>query len=107
MQEVLLFFGAFIPAHCPTQPSCLVDTRVLSLGVKSPRLEAGHSYMFSAEVKNVWRYTSVPLSAPVSCTVITARAVFVLISLAVHRFFTSASDGQINSVPLLKNVSLF
>jgi hypothetical protein len=27
--------------------------------------------------------------------------------LAVHRFFTSASDGQINSVPLLKNVSLF
>ena len=42
-----------------------------------------------------------------ACTAITARALFALISLAGHRFFTIALDGQIKSVPLLKKVSLF
>jgi hypothetical protein len=84
-----------------------VDTRGSFLGGKEAGHEVGHSYVFSAKVNNVWRYISVPLSAFMACTAITARALFILISLAVHRFFTSALDVQINSVPLLKNVSLF
>jgi len=32
----------------------------LSLGVKRPGREAGHSPLYSAEVKNAWRYTSTP-----------------------------------------------
>jgi len=79
----------------------------LSLGVKRPGLETSHSCMFSAYVKNVWKYTSVLLSAFMACTAITAHALFVLISCRVYRVFTSALDGQINSVPLLKNVNLF
>ena len=37
-------------------------------------------------------------------TAITACALFILISLTVHRFFISVIDGQINSVPLLKKM---
>jgi hypothetical protein len=72
-----------------------------SLGVKRPGHEAGQSSVFNAKVKNVWRYNSVPLGAFMAFTAITARALFIWIGLAVHRFITSALDGQINSVPLL------
>ena len=105
--SMLLVSGAFIPAHCSTQPRCSVGIRALSMGVKRPGYEAGHSSVFNAKVKNVWRYTSVPLSAFMACTAINARALFVRISLAVHRFITSALGGQINSVPLLKDMNLF
>jgi len=77
------------------------------MGVKRPGYEAGHSSVFNAKVKNVWWYTSVPLSAFMACTAITARALFVRIILVIHRFITSALDGQINSVSLLKDMSLF
>jgi hypothetical protein len=56
--------------------------------------------VFDAKVKIVWRYNSVPLGAFMACAAITARALFIQISLAVDRFITSALNGQINSVPL-------
>jgi len=40
--------------------SCLVGTETLSLGVNRTRREPDHSPQSSAEVKNTWRYTSIP-----------------------------------------------
>jgi hypothetical protein len=44
----------------PTQPPIQWVSRALSLGVKWPGREADHSPPSSAEVKNVWSYTSTP-----------------------------------------------
>jgi hypothetical protein len=45
----------------PTQPPIQWVPRALSLGVKRPGREADHSPPSSAEVKNAWSYTSIPL----------------------------------------------
>jgi hypothetical protein len=44
----------------PTQPPIQWVSWALSLGVKQPGHEADHSPPCSAEVKNVWHYTSTP-----------------------------------------------
>jgi len=49
-----LFTTASRPALEPTQPPSYP-------GVKRPQLEADHSRPSNAKVKNVWRYTSVPI----------------------------------------------
>jgi len=43
-----------------TQPSIQCVPGALSFGVNRPGREAGHSPPSSAEVKNVWDYTSTP-----------------------------------------------
>jgi hypothetical protein len=43
-----------------TQPPIQFVPGALSLGVKRPKREADHSPPYSAEVKNVWSYTSTP-----------------------------------------------
>jgi hypothetical protein len=44
----------------PTQPPIQWISGVLSLGVKQPGHKADHSPPSSAQVKNVWSYTSTP-----------------------------------------------
>jgi hypothetical protein len=44
----------------PTQPPFQWVPGALPLGVKGTGHEADHSSPISAEVKNVWRYTSIP-----------------------------------------------
>jgi hypothetical protein len=44
----------------PTQPPIQWVTRGLSLGVKRPGNEAGHSVPTTYEVKKTWMYTSAP-----------------------------------------------
>jgi hypothetical protein len=44
----------------PTQPLIQWVSGALSLGVMQPGCEADHSPLSSAEVKNVWSYTSTP-----------------------------------------------
>jgi hypothetical protein len=57
---IFLFTTASRPTLGPTQPSIQWVTGSLSLGVKRPGLEADHSPLSSAEVKNAWSYTSLP-----------------------------------------------
>jgi hypothetical protein len=45
-----------------TQPRSQCVTIGFSLGLKRPKREADHSPPSSAEVKNVWSYTSTPLT---------------------------------------------
>jgi hypothetical protein len=54
-----LFTTASRPALRPTQPPIQWVLDALSLGVKRPRRETGHSFPPSAEVKNAWSYTSI------------------------------------------------
>jgi len=58
--ESFLFATASRPALWPTQPPIQQVPRALALTVKRPRREADHSLPSSAEVKNVWSYTSTP-----------------------------------------------
>jgi hypothetical protein len=51
---------SFLAALGPTQPPIQWVPGALSLGVKRPGREADHSLPSSAEVKNVWSYTSTP-----------------------------------------------
>jgi hypothetical protein len=44
----------------PTQPPIQWAPGALSLGVRRPGREGGHSPLSSAEVKNAWSYTSTP-----------------------------------------------
>jgi hypothetical protein len=48
------------PVLGPTQPPIQWVPGALSLGAKRQGREADHSPEFSAEVKNVWSYTSTP-----------------------------------------------
>jgi hypothetical protein len=57
---IFLFANASTPALGPTQPPIQWVPVVLSLGVKRPGHESGHSLPSSAEVKNAWSYTSPP-----------------------------------------------
>jgi hypothetical protein len=46
---------------CGARPASYpMGTGALSMGVKRPRREADHSPLSSAEVKNLWNYTSTP-----------------------------------------------
>jgi hypothetical protein len=54
------FTTASIPALGLTQPPTQWIPGALSLVVKRPGREANHSHPSSAEVKNVWSYTSTP-----------------------------------------------
>jgi len=45
----------------PTQPPIQWVPGALSLGIKQPDCEAGHSLLFNVEVKNTWSYISTPL----------------------------------------------
>jgi hypothetical protein len=56
--EIFLFITAPRPAPRPTQPPNQWLPGAVSLGVKWPGRKAEHSPPSSAEVKNVWRYTS-------------------------------------------------
>jgi hypothetical protein len=56
----LLFATASRPALGLTQTLNQWVLEVLSPVIKRPRLKADHSYLFSAEVKNAWSYTSSP-----------------------------------------------
>jgi hypothetical protein len=60
----------------PTQPPTQGVPGALSLGVKRPGREAGHSFPSNAEVKNAWSYISPPqyalmgwcsVKAPINC----------------------------------------
>jgi len=53
-----LFTTASRPALGHFQPFIKLVPGSLSLGIKRPGLEANHSLPSSAEVKNVWDYTS-------------------------------------------------
>jgi len=57
---IFLFTTASRPALGPTQPPIQWVPGALSLGLKLPGREADHSPPSSAEVKNVWSYTSTP-----------------------------------------------
>jgi hypothetical protein len=57
---ILLLTTASRLALGPTQPPIQRVPGALSLGVKRPGSEADHSPPSSAEVKNVWSYTSTP-----------------------------------------------
>jgi hypothetical protein len=57
---IFLFSTASRPALGPTQPPIHWVPGALSPGIKRPGREADHSPPSSAEVKNVWRYTSTP-----------------------------------------------
>jgi hypothetical protein len=57
---IFLFTTASRTALGPTQPPIQWVLGALSLGVKRSGREADHSPPFSAEVKNVWSYTSTP-----------------------------------------------
>jgi hypothetical protein len=57
---IFLFTTASRTALGPTQPPIQWVLDALSLGVKRPWREAGHSPPSSAEVKNAWSYTSIP-----------------------------------------------
>jgi hypothetical protein len=59
--RIFLFTTTSRPALGPTQSPIQCVSRVLSLGVKRSRREADHSHPSSADVKNSWRYTSIPL----------------------------------------------
>jgi hypothetical protein len=58
--EIFLFPTVSRTALGPTQPPVPWVPGALSLGVKRPGREANHSPPSSAEVKNVWTYTSTP-----------------------------------------------
>jgi hypothetical protein len=60
LYNLFLFITASRPALGPTEPPIQGVPWALSLGVKRPRREAGHSPPPSAEVKNVWSYASIP-----------------------------------------------
>jgi hypothetical protein len=61
---IFLFTTASRTALGPTHPPIQwVPFRAVSLGVKRPGREADHSPPSSAEVKDVWSYTSTPLYA--------------------------------------------
>jgi hypothetical protein len=60
VQEVFSFTTASRPALGPTQPPIKLTPRALSPGVKRPVREAYPSLPSSADVKNVWNYTSTP-----------------------------------------------
>jgi hypothetical protein len=55
------YITASRPDLRPTQPPLQRVPTVISPGVKWPRREADHSSPSSAEVKNAWSYTSIPL----------------------------------------------
>jgi hypothetical protein len=57
---IFLFTTTSRLALGPTQPPIQWVPEALSLGVKQPGHEADHSFPSSAEVKNVWSYTSTP-----------------------------------------------
>jgi hypothetical protein len=57
---IFLHTTVFRMALRPTQPSIQWVLGALSLGVKWPRSEADHSPPSTAEVKNMWHYTSIP-----------------------------------------------
>jgi hypothetical protein len=48
------------PVLRPTQPPVQDVSKALNPGVKRQGCEADHSLPYSAEVKNVWSYTSIP-----------------------------------------------
>jgi hypothetical protein len=58
--EIFLFTTVSRMSLAPTQPRIQWVPGTLSLGVKRPGREADHSHPSSAEVKNAWRYTSIP-----------------------------------------------
>jgi hypothetical protein len=55
---IILFTTAFRMVLGPSQPHIQWVSEALSLWVKQPGREADHSLPSSAEVKNVWSYTS-------------------------------------------------
>jgi hypothetical protein len=57
---IFLFTTASRPALVPTEPPIQWVRGTLSLAVKRPGREADHSPPSSAEVENVWSYTSTP-----------------------------------------------
>jgi hypothetical protein len=58
--EIFLFITVSRPVLEPTFPPIQWVPEALSLGVKRTECGAEHSSPSSAEVKNVWRYTSTP-----------------------------------------------
>jgi hypothetical protein len=58
---IFLFTTASRMALKPTQPPIQWIPGALSLGIKRPGRETGHSPPFSAEVKNAWSYTFIPI----------------------------------------------
>jgi len=56
---ILLFATAPRPPMGPTQPPTRWVPGTISLGIKRSGHETDHSPTFSAEVKNVWDYTSI------------------------------------------------
>jgi hypothetical protein len=57
---IFLFTTASRMALRPTQLPIQREIGVISLGVKEPGRETDHSSPSSAEIKNVWSYTSTP-----------------------------------------------
>jgi hypothetical protein len=57
---IFLFTTVSGPAVGPIQPPMQWVPAALTPGVKRPGREADHSPPSSAEVKNAWRYTSIP-----------------------------------------------
>jgi hypothetical protein len=57
---IFLFTPVSRSALRPTQPPIQWVSGALSLGVKRPSREAGHSPPSTAEIKNAWSYISAP-----------------------------------------------
>jgi hypothetical protein len=58
--RIFLFTTASRTALVPTQPPLQWVPEALSLAIKRPERESGHSPSSSAEVKNAWNSTSTP-----------------------------------------------
>ena len=80
--EVRILEGTFlqnVQTGCGAHTAyCSVGTDVLSSGVKRPGHEAYHFPSYSAEIKNEWSYTPIPLYA------FTVRRATTLTSIYVH-----------------------
>jgi hypothetical protein len=72
------------------------------LGVKLPGCEANNSPSSSAEVKNVWSYTSTPQYAFIACSVKKNRGK--ILPLLLYLFYHTISSEKLFLLKLIKNI---
>jgi hypothetical protein len=76
-----------------------MGTRSFSLGIKRPGREADHSSPSSAEVKNVWSYTSTPNTPSWLCAQLKQRDNF-------NFYYNNNNNNNNNNVLKLHNEEL-
>jgi hypothetical protein len=94
---IFLFTIVSRPALRPTQDPVQRVPGTLSLGIKWPGREADHSPPSSAEVKNAWRYTSIPQYAFMAWCSVKAQDLY---------FYLYVYISVISKVTTLPNINL-